>query len=72
MISEEVGNEVAVLDSAVATAERLAQVLADQSMLEASGTTHHKFLVTDDSASFQEACDRFFGAPVGHVEHVDL
>lgn len=72
VISDEVGAPVEVLDSATATAEELAEVLAAQGLLAAPGPTHHKFLVTDDSASFQAQCDRFFGAPVGHVEHVDL
>ncbi len=72
VVADEVGGPVCVLDSAVATAERLAQVLADDGLLAVAGDPHHKFLVTDDSESFQGVCERFFGAPVGHVEHVDL
>lgn len=72
VVVEEVGGPVLVLDSAAATADELATVLGRESLLAPERPTHHKFLVTDDPESFQAACDRFFGAPVGRVEHVDL
>jgi glutamate racemase len=73
VIIDEVGHPVRVLDSASATAEALARVLGDSGALaEPSSAPHHRFLVTDDSETFLTACARFFGAPVGKIEHTDL
>ena len=73
VVAEEVGHPVQVLDSAVATAEALLEVLGASGGLAApSAVPHHQFLVTDDSDSFTAACGQFFGAPIGRVEHTDL
>ena len=73
VVVDEVGRQVQVLDSASATADALAQVLSEHGKLAPpSATPHHRFLVTDDSDAFQGACARFFGAPVGRIEHTDL
>ncbi len=72
-INEVVGHPVVVLDSASITAQYLQNVLVEQDLLhQIDGNARHRFWVTDSATSFQETCDRFFGAPLGKIEHVDL
>ena len=72
-IREVTGREIQVLDSAAATSEALAAVLDDLGLAaDADAAPAHRVLVTDSSAAFVEACDRFFGAPIEEVEHIDL
>lgn len=73
VIDEVVGAPVRVLDTATATTEAVAAELQAREL----GTSRqrppvHRFLVTDAVESFQGVSERFFGAPIGKVEHVDL
>lgn len=56
------GPEVAIVDSASATAEALARMLGDSSMrLRGSGTSQHVFLVTAHASSFVHQAQLLFG-----------
>lgn len=67
------GRSIQVIDSAQATADRLCEVLEREGILqETQGAPKHRFLVTDDAESFRESCKRFFGAPIGRVEQIEL
>lgn len=72
VIQEVVGRPVLVLDSASATAEALARVLGEAALMSPPRHATHRFFVTDDPSSFQASCDRFFGAPLAKIEHIDL
>lgn len=71
--AEVTGREVAVLDSAGATTEALAQVLSAAGLFEPAGTqVMHRFWMTDLASSFSDGWSRFFGEQLQTVEHVDL
>ncbi|MBI2568028.1 MAG: glutamate racemase [Candidatus Schekmanbacteria bacterium] len=73
VISTVVGSAVTVLDSASATAAHLATTLRARAELASNGKVGEKrFWMTDVSPAFLSACDRFFGAHVEAVAHVDL
>ncbi len=74
-IDEIVGRPILVLDSALATAAELHDLLDAQGLLrpaEGGPEPVHRCLVTDSVAAFHPIAERFFGAPLGRVEHVDL
>jgi glutamate racemase len=67
------GDGVALVDSARATASDVKAFLEDRGMIRGA-TTPGKIdlLVTDLPKTFGEIAERFLGAPVGSVEQVDL
>ena len=73
VIAEVVGPGVALVDSAEATAEGVAALLAERSLLAPEGraATHH-FFVTDVPERFVEVGARFLGRPLHSAEQVDL
>jgi glutamate racemase len=69
------GEDVAIVDSAVATAEDVARWIADERILRApAGSTLPalEILVTDRPASFQAVAARFLGMDAPAVTQVDL
>ncbi len=74
VINEVVGRQVEVLDTATATAKVLDDLLRAQALQAPrdSPAPAHKFWVTDAADSFKGVSTRFFGSPLGHIEHVDL
>jgi glutamate racemase len=69
-----VGERVAIVDSATATASALAELL-DINGLEANasnGAATHLQLTTGDPGSFHALASRLFGSAFPDVEHVDL
>jgi glutamate racemase len=78
LIAAAVGERVAIVDSATATASALAELLSVNGM-EAS-TTHtsrvaaatHRQLTTGDAAAFHDLASRLFGSAFPDVEGVDL
>jgi glutamate racemase len=73
VISEAMGEGVALVDSAVATAEAVARLLAEQDLLRGGlhSTEHHCF-VTDVPDRFVEVAARFLGRPISGAEQVDI
>ena len=72
-IQEVTGRDIAVLDSARATAMLLSESLERADLGRRSPSQpERRFWVTDSVESFTEVSERFFGGPVGDVEHVDL
>ena len=73
VIADVTGRDVAVLDSATATARLLKKSLKEAGTERRSeGPAEHRFWVTDSIDAFSEVSELFFGGPVGDVEHVDL
>jgi glutamate racemase len=73
VIAEVVGPNVALVDSAEATVETVAELLAEQGMLAAtSQTPRHEYYVTDVPERFVEVGARFLGRPIPSAEQVDL
>ncbi|MEO8570265.1 MAG: glutamate racemase [Chloroflexota bacterium] len=73
LIETRVGDRVAIVDSATATASALAELL-DVNGLEADGTSgavHHQ-LTTGDAASFHALAGVLFGSAFPEVERVEL
>lgn len=69
------GAEVAVVDSAVATAEDVARFFEEERIVRAPGASSHapfEILVTDRPASFREVSGRFLGFDVPEVTQIDL
>jgi glutamate racemase len=74
VIAAQVGEGVAIVDSATATASALAELLSVNG-LDAptqTGTATHLQLTTGDPARFHELASRLFGADFPDVEPVDL
>lgn len=73
-IAEVMGREVAVVDSAEATAAAVEQLLAGRELLRREGgsTARHRTLCTDVPERFRGLAERFLGRPVHSVELVDL
>jgi glutamate racemase len=72
-IAEVFGPQVAIVDSAEATAEAVATLLAGRGLLrEAGGAVQHQTLCTDLPERFRAMAQRFLGRPVETVELVDL
>ena len=70
VISAEMGDGVALIDSAAETAGEVAAVLAATNRLAASETVPtHRFVASDAPEHFLELGSRFLGRPLGDVEH---
>jgi glutamate racemase len=67
-----IGAEVAVVDSAHATAEDVRSFLQARGLARREGPGSVELLVTDIPRTFREVAARFLGDEVGHVEQVDL
>ena len=73
VIAEVVGPRVALVDSAEATAEGVAALLAERGLLASVGApVSHHFFVTDVPERFMEVGARFLGRPLPSAEQVDL
>ena len=71
LLEDVVGTDVALVDSAEATARETARVLADGG-IEGEGPARRQYFVTDDAHRFGHLAERFLGGPVEHLERVDL
>jgi glutamate racemase len=73
VIAEVVGPAMALVDSAEATAEAVAELLSQRELLAPQGTaTTHGYYVTDVPERFVEVGARFLGRPIPSAEQVDL
>ena len=72
VIGEVMGPGPALVDSAHATAEAVAQLLAGRGMARRDGVAHHRTLCTDVPDRFHRMAERFLGRPVDSVELIDL
>jgi len=73
IIRELVGEQVAVKDSASATASELAHLLEMHSLnAPADAPADHVQLTTGDVDAFSVIASRMFGASVGRVEHINI
>ena len=71
-IAEVMGPGPALVDSAQATADAVAELLAARGLLRTSGAGRHRTLCTDVPETFHRMAERFLGRPVTRVEAVDL
>ncbi len=73
VIASLVGDQVAIVDSATATASALAELLA-VNRIDAPGERqpNHRQLTTGDPVSFGALAGRLFGEAVPAVEHIEL
>lgn len=73
LIQQVVSSEVKLVDSAEATADALAERLADEG-LASDGKPPGKaeYFVTDDALRFHVIANRFLGAPIDHLERISL
>jgi glutamate racemase len=72
VIAQVMGPGPALVDSAQATADAVAQLLHSRGLLRASKTAWHRTLCTDLPDRFHRMAERFLGRPVESVEAVDL
>ncbi|MCA1826210.1 MAG: glutamate racemase, partial [Myxococcales bacterium] len=72
-IAEVLGPRVAIVDSAEATADAVAALMATHDMLRPPGAApRHRTLCTDVPDRFRAIAERFLGRPLASVELVDL
>lgn len=73
-IRQVIGTGVAIVDSAVTTAEALGRMLAARELLQPAGQGSVRFLVTDGEERFARVGPVFFGRaiPPASIERVDL
>jgi glutamate racemase len=72
-IAEVLGPSAAVVDSADATAEAVAALLARRNLLRGPhGAVRHRTLCTDMPDRFRSVAERFLGRPLQSVDLVDL
>ncbi len=72
VIAEAVGPDVALVDSAEATAEAAAALLAGRGELGGDPAPQHRYFLTDVPERFADLAARFLGQPVQAVEQVDI
>jgi glutamate racemase len=73
VIAEVAGPAVRLVDSAQATADRVAEVLAERNLLQSvEGRAEQRYLVTDTPARFVEVGARFLGRPLLGAQQIDL
>lgn len=74
VIARVVGPSVTLVDSAKATAERLAQVLGERKLFRepSANVVERNYLVTDTPNRFLEVGARFLGAPIASARQIDL
>ncbi|HUJ26562.1 MAG TPA: glutamate racemase [Myxococcales bacterium] len=72
-IAEALGRDVAIVDSAEATADAVRDLLDKHDLRRAAaGPARHRTLCTDLPDRFRAVAERFLGRPVENVELVDL
>lgn len=73
VIAETMGASVRLVDSAAATAVEVADLLAERDLLnDQTSTGTGQFYVTDAARRFTRIASRFLGAPLAHVEAVEV
>jgi glutamate racemase len=72
VIAEAVGPEVALVDSAEATAEAVAALLETRGALNGDPNPEHRYFLTDVPGHFADVAARFLGKRVESVEQVDI
>jgi glutamate racemase len=63
---------IQVIDSAEATADKVARSLQKRALLTGAAAGRRRFFATDSVAKFQNLGASFLGAPIDKVELVDL
>lgn len=73
LLQEEMGDEVALIDSGEETAHALEEILSRSGLLAAAGAVpFHRFAVSDDEARFRSVGARFIGERLSGAEVVPL
>ncbi|MFN7949988.1 MAG: glutamate racemase [Blastocatellia bacterium] len=73
VIAETMGDAVRLVDSAEAAAKETADLLAEENLLNPqSGRGTGRFYVTDAAQRFHRIAERFLGAPLEHLEAVEV
>jgi glutamate racemase len=73
MLSEVLGPEIRLIDSAEETAREVRETLSRQVAQGGSGETgDREFFVTDSPEKFSEVGQRFLGAGIGMIEKIEL
>lgn len=72
VIAEVLGERIALIDSASATAEAVAELLRSRGELASGAPASHRYYVTDEVDYFARVGERFLGRPIERAEHVDI
>lgn len=73
VIGETMGSTVTLVDSAAATAEETAHVLAQHGLLnQVPGASSSEFYVTDAARRFHRIAEKILGEPLPHLEAVEI
>jgi glutamate racemase len=73
VIAETIGAEVSLIDSGAATAIEMAELLAQQNLLNSQTENGNcEFYVTDSAQRFNRIAERFLGHKLNHIEAVEV
>jgi glutamate racemase len=72
VIAEAMGPEVALVDSAEATAQAVSELLDGRARRSSGEAPRHRSFMTDVPDRFVEVAARFLGRPLGSAEQVDI
>lgn len=68
-IQKKLGNKVALIDSASACAEKVAQLLEEKNLMNAFFPSSCVYYVSDDPAKFSKLAEQLFRVPIPTVHH---
>jgi glutamate racemase len=71
VISRAVGERVTLVDSAVETARRVAEILEEKALLRGEGGGEFAVYLTDVAPSFREVGERFLGRPIPEIRLIN-
>lgn len=72
LIQKEMGDDIAIVDSATACANKVVEVLIQRGLKVSRKADHeHQYFVSDDPHKFQILGEAFLGMPIRHVELVN-
>lgn len=72
LLSDVVGPEIVLVDSAQATAAAVERLLQELDLLVTDNSGESSYFVTDDADRFRVLGERIMGAPIQRLERVDL
>lgn len=68
LIQEEMGNNIAIVDSASTCAEQVAAILQEKSLLSTALQGEHRYYSSDDPEKFRALGEKLFRFPISNVE----
>ena len=71
-ISEVLGSSIKLIDSSLATADRVKRILEDNNLLASRNLSEINCYVTDYTKTFKKVVDRFFKSNINSIKKIDV